>query len=300
MTHAPPRLRIAACQYPIERLPDFEAWAQKLTAWVDAAVAEQAELLVFPEYAWLELTSILDPGSQADLQQQLRGLQALLPAIETICSELARRAGIWLLGSSLPHHLDGGYVNRAWLYSPSGARASADKLQMTRFERETWGITGASSGSVFETTLGKIGVALCYDSEFPLLVRRLVECGAWLVLVPSCTDTLAGYHRVRVACQARALENQCYVVQAVTVGTAPWSIALDENRGAAGVFAPPDHGLPDDGVVALGQIDNPGWVYADLTAAAIETARRAGQVFGHRDWGNPAHVAGTVRQVQLA
>ena len=63
-------------------------------------------------------------------------------------------------------------------------------------------------------------------------MRAQVEAGAWLILVPSCTDTVAGYERVRLAAAARAMENQCFVAMAPTVGAAPWSGALDVNRGA--------------------------------------------------------------------
>jgi predicted amidohydrolase len=116
--------------------------------------------------------------------------------------------------------------------------------------------------------------------------------------VPSCTDAAAGYHRVRVACQARALENQCYVIQAPTVGSAPWSIAVDENVGAAGVFGPPDRGFPDDGVIALGERDRPGWVIADVDLDAVAAVRADGQVLNHRDWDLPVHVEAAAAAVR--
>jgi predicted amidohydrolase len=108
--------------------------------------------------------------------------------------------------------------------------------------------------------------------------------GADIVLVPSCTDTLAGYWRVRIGSQARALENQCYVVHASTVGEAPWSPAVDVNVGAAAIYAPVDRGFPDDGVLAIGELDAAQWVYADVDPAGIAEVRRNGQVFNYRDW----------------
>jgi predicted amidohydrolase len=165
---------------------------------------------------------------------------------------------------------------------------------MTRFERERWGIAAGRGQTVVELDGFRLGVAICYDAEFPLVVRRLAAAGAGVIAVPSCTDTAAGYHRVRVACQARALENQCYVVQAPTVGAAPWSIAVDDNVGSAGVFAPPDRGLPDDGVVALGVYNQPGWLVAELDLDAIARVRADGQVLGHRDWELPGHLGGDV------
>ena len=129
-------------------------------------------------------------------------------------------------------------------------------------------------------------------------MRRLVAAGAEVIAVPSCTDAPVGYHRVRVACQARALENQCYVVQAPTVGTAPWSIAVDENVGAAGVYGPPDRGFPDDGVIAQGAYCEPGWVIADVDLDAIARVRAEGQVLGHRDWDLPGHLAAPVARAR--
>ena len=91
---------------------------------------------------------------------------------------------------------------------------------MTRFENEQWLIKSGKELKCFDTEYGKIAINICYDSEFPMLARKQVEAGCVLILVPSCTDTLAGFHRVKIGCQARALENQCYVVQSLLVGDA--------------------------------------------------------------------------------
>jgi predicted amidohydrolase len=76
--------------------------------------------------------------------------------------------------------------------------------------------------------------------------------------------------------------------------------AVDENVGAAGVFEPADRGLPADGVVALGGLDAPGWLVADLDLEALEHVRRDGQVLGHRDWDRADHLAGEVAHAALA
>ena len=117
-----------------------------------------------------------------------------------------------------------------------------------------------------------------------MLARKQVEAGANLILVPSCTDAMAGYHRVKIGCQARALENQCYVVQATLVGEAPWSEAVDVNIGAAGVYTPVDRGFPDNGILVEGLINAVQWVFAEVSLDACETVREQGQVFNYRDW----------------
>ena len=98
-------------------------------------------------------------------------------------------------------------------------------------------------------------------------MRAQVEAGAWLILVPTSTDTMWGFNRVRLAARARALENQCYVAIAPTVGDAPWSATLDTNRGYAAVYGPVDRGFPEDGLLARGALDADQWVFADLDPA---------------------------------
>ncbi len=277
-------LRIAAAQWPIEHQASLAAWRTKLEQWISTAAAAGAQLAVLPEYAPMELTSLLPDEDQADLERQLHGLQALLPDYLELCRDAAVTHGLTLVAGSFPEAAPTRFVNRLRIWSPRGDSVAVDKLHMTRFEREQWGVVAGTSQRVVETDLGVLGVAICYDSEFPLTVRRLTAAGAQLLIVPSCTDTPAGYHRVRVACAARALENQCFVVQSPTVGDAPWSLAADENRGAAGVFCPPDRGFPDDGVLALGPRDVPHWLFCDLDLTSIDRVRREGQVLGHRDW----------------
>ncbi len=291
--------RVAACQYPIEPVGTLAAWAAKLDRLVASAVAGGAQLAVVPEYAAMELVSLFAPEVRADLALQLDALQAIVPAYVDGCAAIARRHGVHLLAGSLPERVGDQYRNRARLFTPSGACGITEKLQMTRFERERWGVSAGDAASVFDTALGVLGVAICYDSEFPLIVRRLVEAGADVILVPSCTDSLAGYHRVRVACAARALENQCYVVQAPTVGLAPWAPAVDENHGAAAIYGPPDRGFPDDGVVAQGDLDQPGWVFADLDLDRVAAVRADGQVLNHRDWSAPGHLGVAVVRARL-
>lgn len=296
------RLVVAAWQYPIERLASFAAWRTKLAAGIAEAAANGAALCVVPEYASMELTALLGADAQRDLAAQLAALQPLLGDYNAAYRELAQRHGVAIVAGSFPEAVPGGaYRNRLRVHGPAGDSVAIEKLQMTRFEREQWGIAAGAGQTVIELAGGaRLGVAICYDSEFPLLVRRLVTAGAQVIAVPSCTDARAGYHRVRIACQARALENQCYVVQAPTVGVAPWSLTVDANTGAAGVYGPVDRAGPADGVIALGALDAPAWVYADLDLDALEHRRRDGEVLGHRDWDLPAHLDGQVTTAALA
>lgn len=277
-------IRVAAAQYPVEQLPSFDAWEAKLGRWVSDAVLEGAQLLVFPEYAAMELAGCV-PEAAGDLQASLELVMSLGGRIDEAHRQLAVHHGVTILAGSRPCRDGRGLiVNRARLFCPDGRSAHQDKIVMTRFERETWGISGGESIAVADTPFGRVGISICYDAEFPLIARAQTEAGAKIILVPSATDNMQGYWRVRLGAQARALENQCYVVQAPTVGMAPWLPSLDENYGAAAIYGPPDGITPDNGVFAIGEASAPQWVFADIRLEEVDLWRRAGAVLPFRHW----------------
>lgn len=275
---------VAAAQYPIDRLDGWDAYAAKLTRWVENAAAAGAALAVFPEYGAMELAS-LDPATMGDLAGSIETVSALLPRVDALHADLAARTGMHILAASAPRKdADGRFRNAARLFAPNGKVGVQDKLVMTRFEREQWSIAPGTTLRVFDTALGRLAVSTCYDSEFPLLARACVEAGAQVLLVPSCTDSLHGYWRVRIGAQARALEGQCYAVHSPTVGEAAWSPAVDVNRGAAGVYGPPDRGMPEDGVLALGVEGAAQWVFAQVDTELVADLRADGGVLNARHW----------------
>lgn len=276
-------LSLALLQYRVGRPGSFAAWAEALDARIGVAARHGAELLVLPEYAAVDAAALAVPAP--DLPRELAAVLDRNAALLDAMAGAAMRHGVWLLGGSLPVRAGGRVINRATLFAPDGRRAAQDKHVMTRFENELWQVSPGAPPAVFETPWGRLGIAICYDVEFPPLVRAQVEAGAWLILVPSCTDSVAGFNRVRLSARARALENQCYVAVAPTVGDAPWLGTLDENHGYAAVFGPVDHGFPEDGVLARGTADGADeWVYASLDRARLDAVRREGGVLNHRDW----------------
>ncbi|WP_165216096.1 carbon-nitrogen hydrolase family protein [Affinirhizobium pseudoryzae] len=282
-------ITLAACQYRIELIESFEAYEAHLTALVEEAVAQGAELLLLPEYAGLVLTGQLDSATRSDLHGSIAGIQSLIPRWMNLCERLAREHRIVLQPGSMPVlDPDGAFRNRAPLFGPDGLLGHQDKQIMTRFEREQWQIAAGRDGlKAFETPLGRIGILICYDTEFPMLGRRLAELGVELVLTPSCTDTLAGSYRVRIGAQARALENQYAVLSAPTAGTAAWSPAFDENRGRAALYVPSDYGMPPSGIVAESEedtVEETRWLITRIDLADVARLRTEGQVATRRDW----------------
>lgn len=276
-------MKIATAAYPLDFLKGWTAYEDKLFRWVDDAATHGADLLVFPEYAAMELATLAGEDEAADLEQSLHAVSDRMEDANALHAHLAREFGVHILGGSAPV-FDGAErpFNRAHLFTPTGQMDFQDKQIMTRFERDPWNVASGGPLKIFETTLGKIGVLICYDSEFPLLGRALAECD--VILTPSCTEALSGYWRVRIGSMARALENQCVVAMASLCGTASWSEAVDVTTGMGALFGPPDVGFPETGIIAQGEMCVPGWTYGEADLSAIAHVRADGRVLNRLHW----------------
>ena len=279
------KLRIATIQYKISFLANWENYRNKICAIIKEAATNNANIIVFPEYFSMELASLFAPEIYQSLNGQLSALQGTYADFINLFSQQAVQNSVYILAGSYPvKQQDGTYHNRANFFSPEGKYDFQDKLQMTRFEKEKWLISAGKEIKIFNSEFGKIGINICYDSEFPLITRKQTEDGAKIILVPSCTDGLAGYNRVRIACQARAMENQCFVVQSALVGAAEWSQAIDINIGSSAIFTPVDCGFPENGILAIGELNQSQIIYGDIDLEQIDYVRNNGQVFNFHDW----------------
>ena len=280
--------KVAAATYPLDWFNDWQAYENKITRWIEQAFDAGAKLAVFPEYGGQELASLCgDPDRAADPAQSIDIITNLQRQVCGLHQHLADKFDMHILGASAAIRLTNAQVvNRAYFYSPMRPLQWQDKQVMTRWEREDWTVQSGDDIEVFDTVLGKIAVLICYDCEFPMLARRLVEAGAELLLIPSATETEHGYHRVRIGAMARALESQCYAVHAPTTGDC-FHQAVDVNQGAAGIYAPPDASdprLPVDGILALAELNQPSWTYADVDLDLVQRLRVDGHVLNVKHW----------------
>ena len=277
-------MKIAVAKYPIDAPGHFDDFAEKNTVWLQEAAAMNADIAVLPEYLSLELGATFVPAIRDDLHASLAAIQGYRAAWLALYAELARETGMSIVAGTFLLDVGGGcYRNRADLFSRNGSHVWQDKLQLTGFEKKVGIIEAGDALKVFDFDGLRAGIAICYDVEFPLTVRAQCEAGAQLLLVPSCTDTVAGATRVRVGCLARALENRCFVAQAVTAGNAEWSPALDINTGEATVYAPMDVGLPADGILSMSG-EKTVWTYAQIDIETLADTRVNAQVANDRDW----------------
>ncbi|MFC9289290.1 carbon-nitrogen family hydrolase [Streptomyces sp. NPDC057052] len=141
----------------------------------------------------------------------------------------ARDAGVWLHAGSIPERApsDGGSAagrgvlyNTSLVFSPSGElAASYRKIHRFGFDKGEAVLMGAGQDLVTVRLPGTtLGVATCYDLRFPELFRGLVDAGAEILVVPAGWPERRRAHWTLLA-QARAVENQAFVLACGTAGT---------------------------------------------------------------------------------
>ncbi|MDA3915197.1 bifunctional GNAT family N-acetyltransferase/carbon-nitrogen hydrolase family protein [Oleiagrimonas sp.] len=278
----PSTVRVASVQYQQRRITSFEEFAQQVEYFTDIAADYHADFVTFPELITLQLLSI--ENEELSPNDTIRRLSEWTPQVRDLFARLAVRYNINIIGGSHPTRQDDGDIhNVCYICLRDGTMHEQEKLHPTPSERNVWGITGGDTASMIQTDCGPIGVMICYDSEFPEVARHLIDQGALMLFVPFCTDVREGYLRVRYSCQARAIENQCYVVMSGNVGNLPGVYNFDIQYGQSCILTPCDFPFARDGVAADSTPNIETVLFADLSLDNIARARNSGTVTNLKD-----------------
>ncbi len=101
--------------------------------------------------------------------------------------------------------------------------------------------------------------------------------------MPFCTDERQSYMRVRYCCQARAVENQVYVVMAGVVGTLPDVEDMDINYAESCILTPCDFAFARDGIASTAAPNSEMIAFADLQLENLIFGRNSGTVQNLKD-----------------
>jgi len=293
------RIRVASLQYFIRPVKTFEEFQDQVESLAATAADYRCQLLVFPEWFSVQLLTL--GNVRRPITEQVRHLAVQVPRIHELMLRLAREHRLFIVAGTMPV-IDAGSElvhNECLIVSPTGKVGYQRKLHMTRFESEEWMIAPGSRLRLFDTELGRLAITICYDVEFPELARAAARQGAEILLVPSCTDDRQGYLRVRYCAQARAIENQIFVVQASTVGSLPMVPAVSLNWGQAAIMTPSDFSFSRDGILAEGVPNQESMVIGELNLAQLREGRTNGTVLPLRDCQTSAEVASRLETVEL-
>ncbi|MCI6075229.1 MAG: carbon-nitrogen hydrolase family protein [Prevotella sp.] len=240
-----PTVRIGMVQWQMRPYKTMDELYEQVEFFIDAVSDYKSDFILFPEYFNAPLMARFNDLGEA---QAIRAMAKYTDQIRDHFRELAISYNINIITGSMPYVKDDGSLyNVGFLIRRDGTDEMYEKIHVTPDEEKCWGLTGGSQLRTFDTDCGRIGVLICYDVEFPELSRIMAAQGMQILFVPFMTDTQNAYTRVRICAQARAIENECYVAIAGSVGNLPRVHNMDIQYAQSAVFTPCDFAFPNDG-----------------------------------------------------
>ena len=270
-------LKVAAVNWKVRKIDHEEEFYSHLESLVEKCASQNVQLAVFPELNILELVPLLNYKRKCDLPGQIL---PMLQKYEETLEILSARHRLIIVGGSHFRKEENGLVNASMIAFPDGSKYFQTKNVLTQWEVDPWGLIPGKG--IRRLKDPRISVTICYDSEFPESGRHLSEAGALVHCVPSYTETVRGYGRVRWCCLARAIENQVFVIHSALVGDIyPPTGELSPTYGSSAVIAPCIDEFPENGILAETPLNEEGIAVAELDFPLLEKSRNSGDV---RNW----------------
>lgn len=268
-------VRVCAVQYQMRMIKDFEEFASHCTYFVDAASDYRCDIVLFPEMLTMQLLSFLPNKSPG---RAIRLLSDFTERYIELFTKLAIQYNINIIGGSHFAIENDDLYNISYLFRRDGTMEKQYKIHITPHEKKWWGVKPGNEVQVFNTDIGKIAILICYDVEFPELARIASAKGAQIIFVPFNTDERRGYLRVRYCSQARAIENQIYVVITGCVGNLPGVENIDIQYSQSAVFTPSDVEFHREGIATEAPANTETLIFQDLDLKLLARNRDFGSV----------------------
>ena len=272
--------RIGVVQWQMRNVTTLESFFNNVEFFVDSVSGYGADFVLFPE---LLSVPLMIEFNELDSIRAMRRLADYTPQIRDKFIQYAIEYNINIIAGSLPYFDGENLYNISYLCRRNGTWDEQYKIHITPNELYEWGMKGGNEIKVFDTDIGKIGILICYDSEFPELGRIQADKGMKILFVPFATDTQTGYQRVRICSQARAIENECYVVIAGNVGNLPKVKNMDLNYAQSAVFSPSDFAFPQNAIIAEGTTNTEMTIIADVDLDLLKELHTMGSVNNLKD-----------------
>ncbi|MBI1315505.1 GNAT family N-acetyltransferase [bacterium] len=273
-------VRLGLVQWQMRLYRDLDELMQQVEFFVDAVSGYRADFALFPEFFNAPLMSEFNHLSESEAIRMLAGHT---DEIARRFAELAISYNINIITGSMPELVEGTLFKVGYLCRRDGGVERFVKLHVTPDEARVWGLQGGSGLKAFDTDCGRIGILICYDVEFPELSRLLAQDGIDILFVPFLTDTQNGYSRVRHCAQARAIENECYVAIAGSVGNLPKVHNMDIQYAQSVVFTPCDFSFPTNGIKAEATPNTEMILIADVDIDLLRELNQLGSVRNLKD-----------------
>ncbi len=268
-------VRLGVIQWQMRPYKDLEDVMQQADYFIDTLSSYKSDFVLFPEFFNAPLMAEFNHLNEAEA---IRKLAEYTPKIIEEFSKFAISYNINIISGSMPEIVDNNLYNVGYLCKRDGAIERYEKLHVTPDEEKVFAMKGGTKLQTYNTDCGKIGILICYDVEFPELSRLLADEGMDILFVPFLTDTQNGYSRVRHCAQARAIENECYVAIAGSVGNLPKVHNMDIQYAQSMVFTPCDFQFPTNGIKAEATSNTEMILIADVDLDDLRELHNYGSV----------------------
>ena len=273
-------VRVGVVQRRMRAARDVQDLLNQVEFFIDALSDYRADFAVLPEFFSAPLMGL---RPELNSVEAVRFLASFTDEVRDALADMAVSYNINIVGGSMPVIENEKVYNVAYLMRRDGSVEAQYKIHITPHERRDWVIQGGDKLQVFDTDAGRVGILICYDVEFPELGRILADEKMDILFVPFWTDTKNGYLRVRHCAQARAIENECYVAIAGSVGNLPRVDAVDIQYAQSSVFSPSDFYFPHDAIISESVPNTEMLMFADVDLEKLKLLHREGSVTNLRD-----------------
>ncbi|MBG47649.1 MAG: carbon-nitrogen hydrolase [Pseudozobellia sp.] len=273
-------VRLGLIQWQMRPYDGLEDLLQQAEFFIDSVSGYRSDFALFPEFFNAPLMA---ENNHLSEPEAIRELAKHTDAIVQKFSEYSISYNINIITGSMPEIKEDRLYNVGYLCKRDGSIERYEKLHVTPDESKVWGMQGGSRLKTFDTDCGKIGILICYDVEFPELGRLLADEGMDILFVPFLTDTQNGFSRVRNCAQSRAIENECYVAIAGSVGNLPKVHNMDIQFAQSMVFTPCDFSFPTNGIKAEATPNAEMILIADVDIDLLRELNQFGAVRNLKD-----------------
>lgn len=273
-------VRLGLVQWQMRPYKSIDELFEQAEFFVDAVSGYKSDFCLFPEFFNAPL---MVNYNHLEESKAIRQLAQYTEEIRDRFLNLAISYNVNILTGSMPLMKDEKLFNVGYLCRRNGTFENYEKIHVTPDEIKFWGLHGGSKINLFDTDCGTIGVLICYDVEFPELARIMSEKGMKILFVPFLTDTQNGYSRVRYCARARAIENECYVAVAGSVGNLPKVSNMDIQFAQSVVFTPCDFAFPTTGIKAEATPNTEMILVADVDLDLLRELHNFGSVRNLKD-----------------
>ena len=203
-------MQIAAVQFRFDEDEAFDERVDRMLSLVEAV--DDADLVVLPE--------LWPNGAFAYKAWDATACSLGSSLVERLSSAAAMASVVLHAGSFIERHADGSLTNTAVVFERDGSLSTVyRKIHLFGFsEGEPKYLVAGREVVVADTSVGRLGLATCYDLRFPEMFRRLADDQADLLVIPAGWPAKRSEHWT-VLVRARAIENQLPVVAVGTAGT---------------------------------------------------------------------------------